>query len=112
MADSFVALLKEVISKEKKLFYTQRDTDYEVNLKETTSKMEGSNFLELDIKGEDQFGSWKGKGAFMEVESQPFFWMLKFYDHPNKAKQTGKWSTLVYEAVPNAQGKCKGRWFF
>jgi hypothetical protein len=96
----------------KRLIYVQQNNENIVEIRDVESRKEGPFIYELTITGADGFGSWKGEGAFIMTEFGPFFWMLKFYDDQERARQTGQWSTLIYESVGFGNGWCDGRWFF
>ena len=74
---------------------------------------EYTNYLVSDvkIKGSDKLGSWEGLGQYILTKRGPLFWMLKVYDNKEKAGQTGRWNTLIYESTSLGK-KIKGKWFY
>lgn len=98
--------------RERKFTYVQTNSEGLLKIRDVTSRRHSANILELEITGKDSVGSWRGEGAFMLYEFQPFFWMLKFYDDYRQAGQTGEWLVLVYESDHFEEHNCNGRWFY
>ena len=46
---------------------------------------------EMRISSSDYFGEWQGFGQFLQTADGPLFWMLKYYDDAQRARQTGQW---------------------
>ena len=66
---------------------------------------------EVKIRGSDYIGSWDGIGQFINTRYGPLFWMLKYYDNAEEARQTGQHTTLVYKTTEFGR-IIKGKWFY
>lgn len=73
---------------------------------------EDSRYLyKFSTTSNDEFGDWKSKG-YLGLSSEGItIWMMKNYDKPKKAGQTGKWRYLLYKGVMT-EDKFEGKWWF
>ena len=90
------SMFSEATQGRRRFIYSQENIEHQVMIKEATLNLDSLRG-HFTMKGEDELGSWESEGYVMLGQlNVPFFWMVKFYDNPTAAGQTGQFEVLIY----------------